>query len=347
MASGNDDEELLAKFQRLSALVNSEQNPNINALWSIAKDIEAIKLNIKSFGYDLALRLKESLPKNDTPPNPGTVGLKSKPATQSDIQSRWVAYWAKKLNIEVVYHRKIWELCYVLQALSERGMLRPGNRGLGFGCGQEPIPSLLASLGVNVTVTDLDPGEAERKGWTATNQHVMEPSTCFRPALIDKKKFFEYVNIEYVNMNFIPERLCNYDFCWSICALEHLGSIAKGLEFIENSLNTVKPGGIAVHTTEFNFANDKKTIDNWPTVLFQRHHFQALAARLTQLGHTVAELDFNIGNMPMDMFIDLPPFAHDFEGAMKDMWSRGANHLKVAIDGFPATCFGLIVQKKT
>ena len=36
--------------------------------------------------------------------------------------------------------------------------------------------------------------------------------------------------------------------------------------------------------------------------------------RLMRKGHKVAELDFNVGDKPMDKFIDLPPFAHDFKG---------------------------------
>ncbi len=121
------DPSLEQKLAALLALVNKNQNPNINALWLLMKDIEAIKLNIKFFGYELAQSLSAALPRNDTPPDPGVVGLASKPSTQKDIESNWVAYWANKLNIGVIYHRKIWELCYVLQALAERGILQAGN----------------------------------------------------------------------------------------------------------------------------------------------------------------------------------------------------------------------------
>jgi hypothetical protein len=339
------DSNLEQKLSALLALVNKNQSPNINDLWLLLKDIEAIKLNIKFFGYELAESLSKALPKNDTPVDPGFVGLASKPSTQNDIESNWLAYWANKLKIGVIYHRKIWELCYVLQALAERGALQASNRGLGFGCGQEPIPSLLASMGIDVTVTDLEPEAAQQQGWADTNQHTSAIDLCFRSTLVKKEVFRNHVELKYVNMNHIPEDLVNYNFCWSICALEHLGSIANGLDFIENSLKTLVNGGIAVHTTEFNFSNDEKTIDNWPTVLFQRGHFVEIARRLRAQGHVVAELDFDVGDMPMDRFIDLPPYFHDFKGIMKDSWARGGDHLKVMSDGFPSTCFGLIIQK--
>jgi len=145
-------------------------------------------------------------------------------------------------------------------------------------------------------------------------------------------------------MNAVPADLAGFDFCWSICALEHLGSIDKGLGFIEASLATLRPGGTAVHTLEFNVENDGPTIDNWITVLFQQRHLEALATRLRSQGHRVEELDFDTGSMPMDQFIDLPPWHHDpGENAAVNLGEP--LHLKLAIDGFVSTSFGLIVTK--
>jgi hypothetical protein len=332
------------KVSALLRLIDERGNPNINELWRIAKDIEGIKLNIKFFGYELARQLAASLPPRAAA-NPGRVGLKSKPSTQADMEGPWVAYWAQRLKIPVVFHRKIWELTYALQALNERGMLLLGRRGLGFGCGEEPLPSLMTAMGVDVTITDLAPREAMQRGWAATNQHTSAIEKCFRPELVDLQTFKSRARLEYADMNAIPEHLVGYDFCWSICSLEHLGSIEKGLDFIVNSLTTLKSGGVAVHTTEFNFLRDDETLDNWPTVLFQRGHFEAVAQRLRGAGHTVAPLDFDIGNKPMDHFLDLPPFETDYDGLALQYWRMGAPHLKLMIDGFASTCFGLIIQK--
>ena len=114
-------------------------------------------------------------------------------------------------------------------------------------------------------------------------------------------------------MTAIPADLAGFDFCWSLCAFEHLGSIEAGLRFVEASLAPLRPGGTAVHTTEFNINANGPTIDNWPTVLFQRRHMEALAARLAAQGHQVAPFDFDAGDKPLDRFV--------------------------------ATCFGLVVTK--
>lgn len=331
------------KLKILTQLVDGHGRPNRNALAEIAKNLRLVELNIKSFGYGLALDLARDLPvRTDTIAS--HVGLQSKASTQSDIESEWSAHWASELKTPVIYHRKLWELTYVLQAIFEHGHLTPAARGLGFGCGREPIASYLASAGVAVTITDLAHAEAHARGWVQTDQHVDGLEAAHMPHLVSREVFSEKVDHAFVDMNAIPPTLRDYDFCWSTCAMEHLGSIKQGLAFVENSLATVRPGGLSVHTMEFNVESDGPTIDNWVTVLFQRKHIETLAAELRARGHIVAELNFDTGTKPMDQFIDVPPWLHDLP---PEYWNRLGNpyHLKVGIDGFVSTCFGIIVVK--
>jgi len=335
--------DVMAQVRDLLSLVPTTADgvPNLSALKIAVRNIDIVQMNIKHFGYDLARKVADALPiRKGTAA--GHVGLQTKLSTQTDMESDWVAHWCSQLHIPVIMHRKLWELSYVLQAIFENGHMRDGARGLGFGCGEEPLPSYLAARGVAVTVTDLGADEAYEKGWATTGQHTASLDKAYHPALVDRATFDRLVGIETVDMTAIPDHLRDYDFCWSVCALEHLGSIAKGMAFIENSLETLRPGGIAVHTTEFNIASDGPTIDNWPTVLFQGQHFVALADRLRAQGHDVAELNFDVGDKPLDRFIDVPPFdpAAEFGN-----WHRRSAHLKLAIDGFPCTCVGIVVRK--
>lgn len=330
------------KLEVLLDLLNEQSQPNANALLEMVRNVPLLTMNVKAFGYDLARRLASELPVRET--SAGPVGLTCKASVQADVESDWVAHWCGQLQTAVVFHRKVWELCYVLQAIYENGLMQGGVRGLGFGCGAEPLASYLAGRGVQVTVTDLSPEEAQAKGWVESNQHAATLDKAFYGNLVSREDFDRLVNLRQVDMNAIPDDLQDYDFCWSVCALEHLGSIAQGLDFIENSLKTLKPGALAIHTTEFNINPDGPTVDNWPCVLFQRRHFEALAARLEALGHQVAPFDWNFGDKPMDKFVDLPPFSHDLPDAIGHMYGHSL-HLKLGLDGFPCTCFGLIIRK--
>ena len=325
-------------IERAKQAILGSKNPHIN-------HFDAVGFNVKFFGYELARALAAALPVR-TFSAPPTVGLKSKPSTQADIESDWVAYWSGEMKSPVIFHRKVWELTYVLQAIHEAGFMEEGRRGLGFGCGTEPLPSLMASKGLKITVTDLQPEKSAGLGWTTTGQHTSTLDHCFQPHLVSREDFARNVELEYVDMNNIPATLRDYDFCWSVCAYEHLGSIQAGIDFVVNSMDVLKPGGRAVHTTEFNFSDDVSTLETPQTVLFQKRHFIEIARRLRDLGHEVAELDFDIGDKPLDKFIDFPPFGDRMPGFVKEYWGELYPHIKIALGGFCATCFGIVATKK-
>lgn len=324
--------------------VSPDGHPNVDPLAMRLQEIDTLALNIKFFGYELARRLASELPVRPKLP-PRDVGLTCKPSTQRDLESHWVAYWCSQLKVPVVFHRKLWELAYVLQACREARMLRAGGRGLGFGCGQEPLASYFARRGIKIVVTDQHPDRGQTEGWERTGQHTSALESAYKPYLVRRERFDENVRLLHVDMNDIPPDLTNFDFCWSVCALEHLGSIENGLRFVENSLATLRPGGLSVHTTEFNFVDEFQTIDNYPTVLFQRKHFRDLKERLEAAGHAVAPLDFDVGRKPLDRFIDLPPYRHSWPASLQEQWGSGEAHIKLSMHGFPVTCFGIIVRK--
>lgn len=310
-------------------------------LWAFAArggaaSAQALTLNVKNFGYHLAReRTKSALASVDVSSEPRHHGLGCKPTTQADVESPWFAYWCSELRLAPVYHRKLWEYAFLLQALFEQGKLQAGAIGLGFGCGEEPIASYLAARGVAVTVTDLDPELSRGKGWMETGQHTSAIDMAYRPALVARDRFDGLVRLRYVDMNAIPGDLAGkHDFCWSICAFEHLGSIENGLRFVENAMATLKPGGLAVHTTEFNYTSEDQTLEDPSLCLFLKKHFLELKRRLEAAGHVVAPMEFDTGDGVLDGFIDLPPFG-----------CAGEMHLKLTVGRFPSTCFGVVVQK--
>lgn len=119
---------------------------------------------------------------------------------------------------------------------------------------------------------------------------------------------------------------------WSSCAFEHLGSIELGQSFILNQMRGLRPGGVAVHTTEFNVSSNDETMDVGQTVLFRRRDIDWIIDHLLARDHLV-EIDYDPGESPADRHVDVPP------------WS--GVHLKLAIDKYVATSLGLIVERST
>ena len=231
-------------------------------------------------------------------------------------------------------HRKLWEYCFITQALYERGMLRHGIEGLGFAVGKEPLSSLFASYGSQITATDLHFEQSQEGGWVETNQHANALADLNERGLCDPVQFERLVDFEPVNMNEIPETLRGFDFLWSCCAFEHLGSIQPGVDLVYNAMECLKPGGVAVHTTDLNLSSPEETIDHNKDVLFRKRDIRELVRRLERAGHYVAPLNFFKGWGGADKFISLPPYIQD------------SMHLKLLIDPYIATSVGLIIHKR-
>lgn len=338
-------DQLAASVEHLQA----DGKPNINRLWIELKELNAIKWSVKQQGYAIGAEVYKRVAETSVPSATEEFVLPCKPSTQSDVESPWFRYWMNQIHSAPLPHRKLWEFAYILQNMYSLGVLKDGHRALGFGCGEEPLPSYFASKGINVTVTDLHPEMVAGQGWAETGQHTATVESSYHPNLLDRTTFDERVELQFVDMNDIPAHLDGqYDFCWSVCALEHLGSVKNGLDFIENSLRTLKPGGVAIHTTEFSYTETDRHIDNWPTVLFLKRHFEDIRGRLKNAGHDVQDLDFYVGTDPLDTFVDVPPYNFDQmlfvgRGEAKDRYLPG--HLKLSVDGFPSTCFGVTIRK--
>jgi len=227
-------------------------------------------------------------------------------------------------------HRKVWELCYVSQVLYENGMLAPGKRGLCFAVGREPLPALFASFGCSILATDLHTDQSE-SGWIETNQHAENLEVLQHPDVCDPQLFRERVSFRFVDMNNIPEDLSGFDFVWSCCSFEHLGSITKGKRFIRRMTRCLKPGGIAIHTTEFNVSSNTQTVETGGSVIFRQQDFEEMIALLRKAGHTADDCDYSPGTGPADLHVDQPPYPQEV-------------HLKLNLFGYTSTSGALIIR---
>ena len=237
--------------------------------------------------------------------------VRSRVCTQAQLAEPWFARWCEAQGVPPVPHRKTWEFTYIPEVLDTLGFLEPGNRGLGFGVGREPLVAAFASRGLEILATDLEASAREAERWSRTGQLASSVEGMMRPEICDPEKFRKLVDWRAVDMRAIPDDLRGFDFCWSACSLEHLGTLAAGLEFIERSIETLRPGGIAVHTTEFNLSSDDETVESGTLVIYRKRDLIALKERLEASGHEVAAFDFSPGDGVLDHFVDVPPYHED------------------------------------
>jgi SAM-dependent methyltransferase len=233
------------------------------------------------------------------------------------------------------WHRKQWEFVFVIHHLLQSGLVKPGGRGLVFGVGNERLPALFASMGAEIVATDAPQDIASQAGWAASNQHAANLSAIRHLDLVDADTFDSRVSYRTCDMNNIPPELSGFDFNWSSCCFEHLGSLEAGMQFAINAVeHTLRPGGVAVHTTEFNLSSNSDTIERGGTVLYRRRDLQKLTELLQARGHLVSPFLVAPDAHYYDFHVDVPPFSEDL-------------HLKLQIQKYVCTSAGIVVRRNS
>ena len=222
----------------------------------------------------------------------------------------------------------------IAQALEERGMLQEGRKGIGFAVGLEPLSSLFATRGVELVASDFH-GEGADPSWATTAQLGSSLQAIHWPGVLPAEQFgakVTYQNIDMRDLSSVPKE--TFDFSWSSCSFEHLGSLEAGLKFLIDSMDCLKPGGIAVHTTEFNVSSNDATLETGNCVIYRRKDIEAFETRLRGLGCAIEALDVEAGSEQHDIAFDYPPY-----------YTHGRQHLKLQIDEFVSTSLLLIIHK--
>lgn len=206
--------------------------------------------------------------------DPPHSGVYCKMVNEGDFETSWFKETEPWNGPASRKHRKQHEMAYIPYVVQQLGLCGKNKRGLVFAAGREPLPSLFACQGgCSILATDFDPAAAARTGWTSTGQWSGRREELFRDEICKNKTFFDD-RVEYrtADMNHIDPALHGqFDFVWSTCSVgefllcfwwrycyllaaltlflvEHVGSILLGQRFVLNSLDLLKPGGVAIHT---------------------------------------------------------------------------------------------------
>jgi SAM-dependent methyltransferase len=253
--------------------------------------------------------------------------------TAADYVHPEFARMCAALHVRLRFIRKLWEYAFIVHHLGQAGVLGEGSRGLVFGVGAEPLPAYFASLGCEIVATDAPVEVADRGGWT-DKRHSDAVDAMTNNGICDADVFRERVHHRFVDMNAIPDDLEGFDFCWSACCFEHLGSLKHGLEFVVNSVEQcLRPGGIAVHTTEYNLSSDDETLELPNLAIYRKRDLEGLIDELRSRGHSIGDLRVAPDNASyLDQYVDVRPFSDEL-------------HLKLELGKFATTSAGLAIRR--
>lgn len=248
--------------------------------------------------------------------------------------------WRMRLGMRHGLNRKLWEYVYIARALEVYLSFASRPKILGFGVGMERLPAALAAAGCEILATDYaESSEAVNPDWSARGlSDLLTPrdgdwdeSLRHKP-ICDPDVFARSVRFEAVDMTRIPAHLAGFDGLWSCGSLEHIGGLQAGRDFILRSLKCLRPGGVAVHTTEYNLSSNERTHEDPHLCFYRRRDIIELVRELNRAGHRV-ELTLERENSPENNDVDRAPFHYDF--------TMNAQHGLYVI-----TSIGLIITKR-
>ena len=207
--------------------------------------------------------------------------LKSQMCTKSQFFTKPHLYFMRCLKETPKLHRKQWEYTYILKALQERGFLVAHKKGIGIGVGTEPLPAYFVSRNISILATDNVKEAGQSAGWNKNKMFLSSKKDLNSRNLAKKQQLKKFLKIEYIDaFDAVKKYKEEFDFIWSTCVIEHFGGIAKGLSFLVSSLNVLKPGGISVHTMEFNIHSNDNTLVTDGLTIFRKRDIEQLAAEL-------------------------------------------------------------------
>lgn len=181
-------------------------------------------------------------------------------------------------------HRKGWEWAQGLYALGQFGLLRDDAVGLGVGAGAEQVLFYLANRVGMVYATDIY-GSGEFAGETAFADMLTHPARFarvpFRP---------DHLTVLHMDGRKLDFASNSFDFAFSFSSIEHFGGHAASGAAVREIGRVLKPGGVAVLTTEL-ILNGRPRGDYFLPIEIQRSCIQGSGLDLIEdIDYTVSPL---------------------------------------------------------
>lgn len=147
------------------------------------------------------------------------------------------------------FHRKQWESAMIMLALRRQGKMHPGSYGLSMGGGKELVMYAVARQVGQLVVTDLydthTTWDCARTG--DPDEYVKQ----HKPFPVDDARLKAF-QMDMRDLRFDAQ---SFDFCYSTCAVEHIGEEADFVRHFNEVARVLKDDGVYIFTTEVSYEN--------------------------------------------------------------------------------------------
>ena len=179
-----------------------------------------------------------------------------------------IAVIQEELQEVPYFHRKQWEFAMIFLALKRYGFLNGDKSGLSMGGGSERVLYAISQHVRKLFVTDL---YEEETIWDCAR--AADPDQFIKsnkPFDVDDSK----IKALRMDMRKLEFEENTFDFCYSSCAVEHIGEYEDFLNHLNEVYRVLKNDGIYVFTTEFHFGDE--TIPDTHNYVFSASYLNRL-----------------------------------------------------------------------
>jgi SAM-dependent methyltransferase len=196
------------------------------------------------------------------------------------------------------FHRKQWEFAMIFLALRRLGLLNEESTGLSMGGGNERVLYSIARYVKKLFVTDL---YSDSTGWDcARTDDPNEFIKISKPFDVNDSKI-EALRMDMRDLQFEDN---TFDFCYSSCAIEHIGDYEDFVKHFNEVNRCLKDGGVYVLTTEFQFAD--KTIKDPNNYVFSPDYLKEILGKinLSLSEEPIVSLSEHEANFPLPVNVN-------------------------------------------
>lgn len=235
-------------------------------------------------------------------------------------------------------HRKQWEFAQIFRSLASCGLITGSARGLSMGGGGERLLYAVARRVAHLTVTDLYAGDSVWAG--ARTDDPERWLLTAAPFPVDGAR----LAARRMDMRALAFDDASFDFCYSSCAIEHIGARADFLAHLAEVRRVLKDGGVYVLTTEFTFGD--AVIEAPHNYYFTAPYLDAL---FSEAGFAVSEGGVDGRLWPHSLNLPLPARLRDLldhpDGGLWGAIAGSVPHVQLLTGGVPFTSLNAVLVK--
>jgi SAM-dependent methyltransferase len=236
------------------------------------------------------------------------------------------------------FHRKQWEFAMIFLTLKKLGFVRDDKIGLSLGGGNERVLYSIANHVKKLYVTDL---YDENTTWDCAR--TVDPDEFIKlskPFNYDENKI-KALRMDMRKLDFEDN---TFDFCYSSCAVEHIGDFEDFINHFNEVYRCLKNDGVYVFTTEISFSD--VTIKDPNNYIFSSAYLNRIIEqiRLTPESDPYIAISGHSANLPFPS--NISNLCYENGKTLSENLLKKFPHLTLIRGKYPFTSIQLVLRKQ-